>query len=156
MYETLLRQHDLLFYPMPTVDEAIDKLKDIESRKSTRRAQQQQRAAEAKDAASNKRKADVLEEGEKGVVAAVAAVEAGGGTAIEGNTQGMAGGNGVDSGPVATDSRISTPLSDAKPDSKPKSSKQTQKEENRVSGTKPAPQSRGHTSYLTFAFLMPL
>ncbi|KAK9898133.1 tRNA methyltransferase complex GCD14 subunit, partial [Cystobasidium minutum MCA 4210] len=30
MYETLVRQHDAAIYQMPTIDDAIDKLKDIE------------------------------------------------------------------------------------------------------------------------------
>lgn len=204
MYETLVRQHDAAIYQMPTIDDAIDKLKDIESRKRQRRVYQKQRAVEEKaqlaNAANVKRKADELEAetpadsevSEKKVkvepVSTDDVMEAAGALAEESRikaeptdtevapAQTMVKAEPTESEDVHAPVQAEEDIEPAKAQTvapketstdAPKESKvaegkdnksdwrSTSVEERRYLSTKPALQTRGHTSYLTFAFLMP-
>lgn len=179
MYETLVRQHDLSIYHMPTIDDAIDKLKDIESRKKSRRMYQKQRAAEEKVKLS-KRKADEMEGEESEVTekkVKTVLPEANGdktdstnvlaaNTADNGIMAETAETEGVKDvtmetaeGTEATTTREPSTETPKEVKVNNKSGKSDGKnpsmEERKYLSTKPAPQGRGHTSYLTFAFLMP-
>lgn len=179
MYETLVRQHDLSIYHMPTIDDAIDKLKDIESRKKSRRMYQKQRAAEEKVELS-KRKADEMD-GEESAVAekkvkTVLTETNGDKTDSAEVLAANIADNGIMAGTTETEGvkdvtmeavegRDATTTREPSAET-PKEAKLNHKsgksdgknpssEERKYLSTKPAPQGRGHTSYLTFAFLMP-
>jgi hypothetical protein len=165
MYETLVRQHDLSVYQMPTVDDAIFKLKDIESRKKARRVYQKRKSLEEK-ADSSKRKADEVD-GEEEQDAAAPNKKAK--TTVDGDASAPPASIApevvkVDTHMESTDDPASTtrePSTEAQKETaaEQKSAKNDWKkasqDERRYQSTKPAPQGRGHTSYLTFAFLMP-
>lgn len=172
MYETLVRQHDLAVYQMPTLDDAISKLKDIESRKKQRKVYQHQRAVEEKQKQEesekqeeNKRKAGELDDGNEGVDENAQSsdkkikLDASAETATRVETV---------RADVTMDPTDETPTmtretsAEAQQQNKPTQTKSkvdwrtsSSVEEKRYLSTKPAPQGRGHTSYLTFAFLMP-
>jgi len=164
MYETLVRQHDLAVYQMPSLEDAVDKLKDIESRKKSRRAYQKQKSAEEK-IETLKRKAQELESGDTEPSAKKMKKE-------EGEGEGEASINETAPAEAAkedvrmesTEELASTTRETSTEPPRNKAVEQTAAkadwkkpslEEKRYSTTKPAPQGRGHTSYLTFAFLMP-
>lgn len=189
MYETLIRQHDMVSYPVPTIDDAIDKLKDIEGKKRQRhelqmahsRAQKEarQKAKEAKQAATA---ADAAApQTDSGADAEMAdALAAVGNEALstkkrkaEGETAGDAEGqpdakkvkeeeNGEEpatttAAPSET-SGTATPAAEEKPEPKQQSGRAANgkaKDERKDTNTKPTTQIRGHTSYLTFAVLLP-
>lgn len=160
MYETLVRQHDLAVYQMPTLEDAVDKLKNIESRKKSRRAFQKQRSLEDK-ADQAKRKAEELEGSAEEVsskkvklhddVEALQSVET---SEVDAKMEVTEEAATSAPEPSAEAQRIDNPV---KRDVKSGSGdyKKPSQEERRYLATKPAPQGRGHTSYLTFAFLMP-
>lgn len=157
MYETLVRQHDLAVYQMPTLEDAVDKLKSIESRKKTRRAFQKQRSLEDK-AEQMKRKLDDMEGAAEEDNSKKARM------ATEAETQqATVTTSGDIKMEVAEETAASTrePTPEAQKDTRLVKTdtktdyKKASQEERRYLSTKPAPQGRGHTSYLTFAFLMP-
>lgn len=159
MYETLVRQHDLAVYQMPSLEDAVDKLKNIESRKKSRRAFQKQRALEDKTDQA-KRKAEEIESGAEDVLSKKVKLQDGIETPPTADASEEVG---VKTEVTAEDVTMSTrePSAEEQKDSttvkKEANSdyKKPSQEERRYLSTKPAPQGRGHTSYLTFAFLMP-
>jgi tRNA (adenine57-N1/adenine58-N1)-methyltransferase len=173
MYETLQRQHDLAVYQMPTLTDAIDKLKDIETRKKARRESQRQKALEEKAELTKKRKADEMESAADSEGAAATDLKTEETTETSTNGEALASelnaqqvGDSLPPSEVqssteekaGTDAQTATKQQgsmngQAKGSRTP--SKKLVQEEKRYMNAKPAPQTRGHTSYLTFAFLMP-
>ena len=190
MYETLVRQHDQITHSVPTIDDAIQKLREIEVKKKARHEEQvrQSRTARAEKLAKAARDADAAPE------AGVSSLE---GAEIDGNAtspsasagtkrkadelDGDAVGqnvpdddqktrqvtveaipmNGVEqANGAATAKNVPTngdgaAAGQSENVSREPSAKPLRKFERSENTTKPAPQIRGHTSYLTFAFLLP-
>ena len=190
MYETLIRQHDMVSYPVPTIDDAIDKLKDIEGKKRQRhelqmahsRAQKEarQKAKEAKQAVTAADSAaPQMDSGADAEMADASAAE--GNEALStkkrkaeedsaGDAEGQPDAKKAKEeeeegkGPATTTAAPSetsgtlTPAAEEKPDPKQQSGRSTNgkaKDERKDTNTKPTTQIRGHTSYLTFAVLLP-
>lgn len=185
MYETLLRQHDLAQYVMPTIEDTIEKLKVIEARKQQRRDIQIAENKAAREAAA-KAAAGPTPGGADEQTAAAAALEADAEDVMESEAAelpktsetgvkrtaeeaGLVDGSAEPEGKrtkeagaasaLTTDAETSAAPSPAPPSTTPtpKSTNGTYKApgEQKVSTVKPALQIRGHTSYLTFAFLVP-
>jgi tRNA (adenine57-N1/adenine58-N1)-methyltransferase len=191
MYETLIRQHDMVSYPVPTIDDAIDKLKEIEGKKRQRhelqmahsKAQKEmrQKAKEAKEAKQAATAADgAAPQAETGADAEMADASAAEGKealstkkrkaeestaddaegqpdakkAKEEEGEGLAA---ASTAPSET-SGTATPAIEEKLEPKQQAGRATNgkaKDERKETNTKPTPQIRGHTSYLTFAVLLP-
>lgn len=140
MYETLVKTHEPTNYTLPTVDEAIARIAAVEHKKEQRRAVQIDDARRRKEAKELKRK---REEGLEGTAAdgeptskvAVAAAE--GGEA------------GLKAAPRAKEPRTAegspAPAANGKGSREPK-----------MTTFRQGDLARGHTSYLTFAVLLPV
>lgn len=171
MYETLIRQHDMTTYSMQSIDDAISKLKAIESKKISRRQYQvaMHKQQQQKD---EKRKADELDDPEEGPIKRLkedAAVTAPSGTVTPELTTSPASPPPVIEAFKADSDARGTPEATAVSSSVPGSAdvsarpspapaqlgKKMVPQEQRFTSSRPAPQVRGHTSYLTFAFLLP-
>ena len=188
MYETLIRQHDMVSYPVPTIDDAIDKLKEIEGKKRQRhelqmahsKAQKEmrQKAKEAKQAATA---ADAATpQADSGADAEMADASAAEGNEAlsnkkrkaEDSTAGDAEGQpdakkakeqegevlAATSVAPSETSGTATPAAEEQPELKQQSGRAVNgkaKDERKDTNTKPTTQIRGHTSYLTFAVLLP-
>jgi hypothetical protein len=190
MYETLVRQHDQITHSVPTIDDAIQKLREIEVKKKTRheeqvrqsrtaRAEKLAKAARDADAAlkagvspvatdeidgnatstsasaGTKRKADELDGDAVGQNAPGAEDKARQVTAEAIPGHGVEQANGAATAkdaPVNGDGAAAVQSENVSRESSAKPGKKFERRENT---TKPAPQIRGHTSYLTFAFLLP-
>ena len=153
MYETLIRQQEIVKDAVPTVEEAVVRLRGIEARKHSRRSIQLEHARVAREAKA-KRKAEDLDDSE-GVTAEKRMKKNGDRGGAEPS---------VEANPFfAADSQSTSVLaSPAAVASSPEADlvesvngKITSKDDRRLRYVKPAAQTRGHTSYLTFAFLLP-
>lgn len=164
MYETLVRQHDLAAYQMPTLEDAVDKLKHIESRKKSRREYQRAKSM-AEKTESQKRKAGEMEAGSSdekvsakkfmttdGEEAASAIEDCVAEASKEDTKMESIEETAITTQPTTTEKKKENVVEKKGRDDWKKPSD----EERRYQSTKPAPQGRGHTSYLTFASLMPL
>lgn len=187
MYETLVRQQEITRDPLPTVEEAIARLKEIESRKHNKRLVQIEQARSAKSTNSAKRKADAaiiaeaddLEHGSSakrlrgemppleepdvkdiqpsGLDAAVTA-------SADENLKSEVAVSGTAAAEVSTggiESILAAPTQaiaelNGNPSTLPPRDKLPALDEKRYAAVKPSHQTRGHTSYLTFACLLPL
>lgn len=180
MYETLVRQHDQITHNVPTIDDAITKLREIEAKKKQRHEDQVAFSRQARlerlarkeqesdavpldgEAGSNpaagvKRKADAMEDGATATTTVVNG-DAPAGDAVQSSTQTNVPEDLVKGQPDIIDAdNAPTPRANgqSEPVSRETSVRPAKKLDRRENTTKPAPQIRGHTSYLTFAFLLP-
>jgi len=170
MYETLQRQHDMATYSMPTIDDAIDKLKGIEARKISRRQHQSSQHKQQQGKADEKRKAEDLDDSEEQPATKRLKEEPATDTATPDMSTTAANTPDVADTPTADSDAKDTPevtvVSSSLPGDAPtpptkreptprQVSKKMVPPEQRFTSSKPAAQIRGHTSYLTFAFLVP-
>ncbi|CAE6349516.1 unnamed protein product [Rhizoctonia solani] len=141
MHETLTKPHDICNTPMPTVEDAAIRLRDIETRKEQRRLKQIESAARDK----KRKRVEANEEGQDN--------ESPKRTKMESRAQ-----DGEESLPELDPPG---PLSTNPSPPQPKRGPQTcavppaASEEERYIVSKPFGEVRGHTSYLTFAMLVP-
>lgn len=204
MYETLIRQQEIVRDVLPTVDDAITRLKEIEEKKHKRRLIQVEVSRKAREA-KVKRKAEEMEaekegeaSGERPEKAAAPnniATEAEGASATsdsasalkrkaeemdgekdgetlakkpKGDQEDASVGKASAKDAEGTNATVNTTPTIAEVATRPAEAsskapspapagalKAAPLPERKYSSTKPAVQSRGHTSYLTFAFLIP-
>lgn len=180
MYETLVRQHDQITHSVPTIEDAIEKLREIEGKKKQRHDEQvaSSRQVRAERLAKKQQEAEVeaaeANEGE-GAPASLVRVKRKA-EAMEAPSSAIAtelNGSQVDAAREAelgeasalarmvVDAQAGPPeaFKTNEPDeiaSRESSARPAKKVDRRENTTKPAPQARGHTSYLTFAVLLPL
>lgn len=150
MYETLVKTHEPTNFSLPTVDEAIARITAVEQKKELRRAGQIEDARRKKEGKELKRKRDedsvagakAAAEGEPAgkVAVAVAAAEAGGEAVWR----------------VKEAGRTTAESSPAPSGSGSGSGNARLPKEQRASTFRQGDLSRGHTSYLTFAVLLPV
>ncbi|CCO26329.1 tRNA (adenine-N1-)-methyltransferase [Rhizoctonia solani AG-1 IB] len=141
MYETLTKPHDICSAPMQTIEDAASRLRDIETRKEQRRLKQIEAAGRDK-----KRKRIDRSEGEQDDDHSKRAK-------VESRTQ--------PAEELLPELELSGPPSDSLPptqvkrDSRANTTSSKALEGERYIVSKPFGEVRGHTSYLTFAMLVP-
>lgn len=163
MYETLLKTHEPTTYALPTVGDAIARITAVEHKKAQRRAVQiddARRKKEAKEARENKRKREEEGANEEGGVggegekaAKVAKVEG------EGTGQADEGGVVVAKAVAEAKADAGGPRSESSPAPAANGSTGANArlpKEQRLTTFRQGDLSRGHTSYLTFAVLLPV
>ncbi|KAJ1310088.1 hypothetical protein OPQ81_006836 [Rhizoctonia solani] len=141
MHETLTKPHDICNAPMQTIDDAASRLRDIETRKEQRRLKQIESAARDK-----KRKRTDGNEGEQENDPSKRTKMESGTQLIEESPPEL-----DPSGPLSSNPALAQP----KQNPKTNATSSVPPEMERYIVSKPFSEVRGHTSYLTFAMLVP-
>ncbi|GAA5913257.1 hypothetical protein JCM8208_003250 [Rhodotorula glutinis] len=174
MYETLTRTHDPVPLAAPSVDDAVERITAVERKKERRREGQIEEARRRREEKA-KRKREDGEGGTAGEAGAAGAAEGEGGEedALAAKKARLEDGAGAASSAPASDvdTAMATPAavtavaegaataptsgaSSPAPAARPRS--RLEREQDRDMTLKAGPHARGHTSYLTFAVLLPL
>ncbi|TNY21532.1 tRNA methyltransferase complex subunit Cpd1 [Rhodotorula diobovata] len=172
MYETLTRTHDPVPLTAPSVDEAVKRIEAVERKKERRREGQIEEARKRRE--EKKRKRDEEERGVAGGAGAAAgAVDGDGGddalAAKKARLDGAPGGDGATTATADADADAPMATAPSAPATAPTSAASSpaptpthrprsrlEREQDRDMTVKAGPYARGHTSYLTFAVLLPL
>ncbi|BGP43760.1 tRNA (adenine-N(1)-)-methyltransferase catalytic subunit trm61 [Rhodotorula kratochvilovae] len=165
MYETLTRTHDPAPLVAPTVDDAIKRITAVEAKKERRREGQIEEARRKREDKKRKREE---EEAAKGAGAGAGDADAGDDALaakkakLDGDAAAAAGEEtdapmtAAAAGPSAAATAPTSVASDSPAPSKPRPQTREERDRDREWTTKAGAYARGHTSYLTFAVLLPL
>ncbi|GAA5917866.1 hypothetical protein JCM5296_006662 [Sporobolomyces johnsonii] len=166
MYETLTRTHDPAPLVAPPISSAIDRIKQVEQKKERRREGQIEEARRKREEKKRKRELELEDAADKGGERGGEGEGAGKKRKLEGDEEG----NVDDDNEVEMRDTTTTPAdadasSTAAPQPPPRSTSATPtsssaptrlSKEDREWTLKAGPYTRGHTSFLTFAVLLPL
>ncbi|GAA6052843.1 hypothetical protein JCM3770_006277 [Rhodotorula araucariae] len=157
MYETLTRTHDPAPLIAPTVDDAIKRITAVEAKKERRREGQIEEARRKREEKKRKRDAEEAAgadgDGDNNDDALAAKKAKLDGDAAEGNEMDAPM---VAAGPSAAATGPTSAASDSPAPGRARPQTREERDRDREWTTKAGAYARGHTSYLTFAVLLPL